>query len=141
MSRAGATLGSDGMWLTESNTDDVGRITPAGVITEFHTPSAPSQSTSIVAGPDGNLWFVEKGGNNVGRITTTGVITEFPIPTPYSDPTRGWWSAPTAPSDSPRWAAAGSGGVTMAGEITEFPTGDPEASSLLPSGWRRRPTR
>ena len=60
----------------------IGRITPAGVITEYglHDLSAPC---AITAGPDGNLWFTECNinGNAIGRITTSGVITEFMLPT------------------------------------------------------------
>ena len=62
------TEGADGnLWFTEiGDPGQIGRITPAGVITEFATGltnnSAPDQ---IVAGPDGNLWFTEQ--KNPGR--------------------------------------------------------------------------
>jgi virginiamycin B lyase len=36
----------------------IGRITPAGVITEFSEGLTDSPS-GITAGPDGNLWFTE----------------------------------------------------------------------------------
>jgi len=120
----GLTLGPDGnVWFTQSNGDVVGRITPAGVVTEFHTPTPGSQPTAIVTGPDGNLWFVEKAANNVARMTTAGVITEFPIPTPFSDPQAGMAVGP----DGAIWFAERSAGqigrVTMDGVITEFPVG------------------
>src|SRR5262249_25240152 len=35
----------------------------------FPTPTAQSNPTVIVAGPDGNLWFTETTGNRIGRIT------------------------------------------------------------------------
>ena len=38
--------------------DAVGRITTAGVLTEF--PVAGAQPNGIVTGPDGNLWFTEQ---------------------------------------------------------------------------------
>ena len=37
----------------------IGRITTAGVITEFPVPTAGSSPVGIAAGPDGNLWFTE----------------------------------------------------------------------------------
>jgi streptogramin lyase len=98
------TVGPDGnMYFTDA--EDIGRITPAGVITNFisgqNATSTPVDS--IVAGPDGNLWFCEDGvgvsgtppssivagpagelwflidGTTapIGRITTAGAITEI----------------------------------------------------------------
>jgi len=72
------TTGPDGnLWFTESNSAQIGRITPAGIVTEFPIPfSGGSRPAGITAGPDGNLWFVENGGRIGRRITPTGVITE-----------------------------------------------------------------
>jgi streptogramin lyase len=84
----GIAPGPDGnLWFTAADFDMgsvslIGRITPAGVITEF--PLSPlSGPCDITAGPDGNLWFTECNinGNAIGRITTAGVITEFRLPT------------------------------------------------------------
>ncbi len=49
------TAGSDGnLWFTEYH-DRIGRITPAGIITEFSTGiTSGSSPISITAGPDGN---------------------------------------------------------------------------------------
>jgi streptogramin lyase len=52
----------------------IGRITPAGVITEF---AAPAGITSIASGPDGNTWFTELTNDKLGKITPAGVITEL----------------------------------------------------------------
>ena len=66
----------------------IGRITPAGVVTEFPLRAQPRLGpVGIAAGPDGNLWFTEFGGNsgsNIGRITPAGVVTEFPQAQPSS---------------------------------------------------------
>ena len=57
------TRGPDGnVWFTEDAGDQVGRITPAGVISEYHVP--PPQDTlqslaGIVTGPDGNIWLTQ----------------------------------------------------------------------------------
>src|SRR5262245_5907799 len=54
----GITRGPDGnMWFTDALAGKIGRITPAGVITEFSAGITPgAQPTEITAGPDGNLW-------------------------------------------------------------------------------------
>ena len=70
------TAGPDGnLWFTEV-IGQIGRITMAGVVTEFSglTGSAPN---GIIAGSDGNLWFAENTGNAIARISPAGVVTEF----------------------------------------------------------------
>ena len=53
--------GPDGnLWFTETSGNKIGRITTAGVITEFSVPTATA-ALDIAAGPDGNLWFTEGG--------------------------------------------------------------------------------
>src|SRR5262249_2400976 len=58
------TAGRDGnLWFTDPvGVGQVGRITPAGQVTEFTPPSTdngPSlgAGNAITAGPDGNVWF------------------------------------------------------------------------------------
>src|SRR5439155_6426898 len=68
----GITAGPDGnLWFTEIASNNIGRISTAGVITEFAVPTANSAPFGITAGPDGNLWFTEQNGNQIGRISTT----------------------------------------------------------------------
>jgi len=58
--------------------DKIGRITPAGAITEFPIPAEfNGPPLKITAGPDGNLWFTTP--TKIERISPTGVVTEFPI--------------------------------------------------------------
>ncbi|HEV3083680.1 MAG TPA: DUF4214 domain-containing protein [Gemmataceae bacterium] len=126
----GITAGPDGnLWFTEGRVGGykIGRISPAGVITEFQVPGTP---LGITAGPDGNLWFTlmqvdtiyYEGTEEIGRITPSGAITEFPAPgtgTPYSI---------TAGPDGNLWYVSNGGPgsfigrVTPAGVITTFPT-------------------
>src|SRR5437667_299854 len=76
----GIAAGPDGnLWFTETGANAIGRITPAGVITEFPIPTANSSPWAITAGPDGNLWFTMPlgPGRGLGQITTSGVVTEF----------------------------------------------------------------
>ena len=58
------TLGPDGaLWFTEE-TNRIGRITLAGVFSEF---PAPAQGFAITAGTD-RLWFTEQNANRIGAI-------------------------------------------------------------------------
>ncbi len=96
---AGITVGPDNnVWFTEQSSGTIGRITPAGTITEFPLPTAAGGPAGIAPGPDGNLWFTEQAGNKIGRITPAGVITEFSGLTAASAPT-----AITAGADGNLW--------------------------------------
>jgi streptogramin lyase len=129
------TTGPDGnLWFTEEfgNGPGIGRITPAGVVTEFSTITPESVPQGITTGPDGNLWFTESKGNRIGRITPAGVVTEFSKGiTEGSAP--GWI---TAGPDGNLWFTEsngpGIGRITPAGEVTEFSKGITEGSR--PSG-------
>src|SRR3954470_9973959 len=75
------TTGPDGnVWFTEQSANRIGRISPAGTVTEFVVPTASSTPQFITTGPDGALWFTELSANKIGRITTSGAITEFVVP-------------------------------------------------------------
>lgn len=116
------TTGPDGaLWFTESKGTNIGRITTAGIITEY--PLSASDCLGIIAGPDGALWFTEVGngafGGKIGRITTAGAITEYPVPPPLTEPTD-----ITVGPDGALWFT-GFGGpyigrITTAGAITEY---------------------
>ena len=67
----------------------IGRVTPAGIVTEFPIPgsiynyvaSMPGDNSfAITVGSDGNLWFTEAEANKIGKITPQGVITEYQLP-------------------------------------------------------------
>src|SRR5918998_4770921 len=84
------TNGSDGnRWFVEGNLDSVlespaiGRITPAGDITEFPVNCSFCSLSDIVQGPDGILYFTSNE-PILGRITTSGEFLA-PIPMPESD--------------------------------------------------------
>ena len=63
------TTGSDGnLWLIENWGDQIGRITPTGVITEFPLPSLNSFPGAITTSPDGSLWFTD--GHQIGHRTS-----------------------------------------------------------------------
>src|SRR5262245_20727410 len=83
----GITAGPDGtIWFLKANANKVGRITTAGDVSEYLSPSHDSQPFWITAGPDGNVRLTEGKTNKIGRITPGGSIQEFLIPTDFSDP-------------------------------------------------------
>jgi streptogramin lyase len=130
------TAGPDGnLWFTNYNDATIGRITTAGVVTEFPVPHGAG---GITAGPDGNLWFTNYsaqiqslGPAYVGRITTAGVVTEFPVPHGAGGITAG--------PDGNLWftnysSTAYVGRITTAGEVTEFPVPGGFAPTWIAAG-------
>ena len=136
----GSRQGPDGnLWFTETGADKIGRMTPAGVLTEFPLPAvaAPAGSTgpppgptAITAGPDGALWFTGIPGE-IGRITTAGVVTEFAVPAvpPPAGSPAGTASTPAtataiaAGPDGALWftgVPGEIGRISTAGVVTEF---------------------
>lgn len=121
----GIASGPDGnLWFTETFGAKIGRITPAGVITEFGPTGG--QPVGITLGSDGNLWYAEHTGQRIGRITPAGTITAFNVPSasyPYGI---------TTGPDGNVWYTGYFGNkigkVTPAGTITEFPVPGTSAS-------------
>ena len=121
----GITEGPDkNIWVSYSS--GVGRVTPAGAITEY--PLTKIAVESITAGPEKeNLWFI--GSNTeakltVGKITTSGVVTEY---TTAAATGPMLWLEPeeiTAGADGNIWFTEGTaqkiGKITTAGAITEY---------------------
>jgi streptogramin lyase len=124
------TSGPDGnLWFTEFAADRIGRMTPAGVLTEFRLPGTDRAPRGIVTGRDGNLWFVESHFNHtaIGRITTRGIVAEYPLGGSQTDqlqpidivaaPDGNLWFNQTHPS-APQGEV---GRITPKGAITLFP--------------------
>ncbi len=128
--------GADGnLWFTES-AGRIGRITTAGVITEF-SAGLSFRPGSIALGPDGNMWFTERAGAKVGKITPAGVITEFSQGISAGARIFGITSGP----DGNLWySACGTqkiGRITTSGVVTEFAAGIP--AGACPSGITQGP--
>jgi streptogramin lyase len=131
------TAGPDGnVWFSAANLEGeggpvVGKVTPAGELTEYKVPNGAG---SIVSGADGNIWFAEPKG--IARITPDGQITSFPLASGVGGP-------PTlsAGPDGNVWFVTGkpamAGFVTPAGAVTTFPlkgAGAPSAITAGPGG-------
>ena len=86
----GICVGPDGnLWFAERNNNAIGRMTTAGVITEFPIGAPSATPLGIVAGPDGNLWFADRGTNSsIGVMTTAGsIVKRINTPTVGGNPT------------------------------------------------------
>ena len=84
----GIVTGCDGnLWFAEGNDPGrIGRITPAGVITEFTAGLSPNSfPIGMAAGPDDNVWFTEaKDPGRVGKIGVGCVPAPTPAPAPVA---------------------------------------------------------
>lgn len=96
---AGLAVGSDGnIWFAEENGNRIGRLTLAGVFTEFALPNSASLPHGVTAAADGVL-FTE-GAGRIGHVTVAGAISEFSTPgTSPKEISPGpfaqfWWSDP-----------------------------------------------
>jgi streptogramin lyase len=80
----GITLGAEGdLWFTQhaqSDSGEVGRITPEGEVTEFGAglTGFPAES-GITTGGEGNLYFLALSGQGLGEITPTGETSDYPV--------------------------------------------------------------
>ena len=118
----GIALGPDGnMWFVDSGNNDIGTITPAGVISThggIHTGAFPYD---ITPGPPANsdLWFTEKNLGRVGKITVAGAVTEYDLKSASTFP-RGI----VLGSDGNLWVAESAtfkiAQVTPGGIVSEF---------------------
>ena len=116
------TAGPDGnMWFTEQSSNDIGRITPAGVITEFPI-SADASPWGIVTGPDGNLWFTDSSStaSAIGRITPAGVVTLFSSGLTAGSQPEGIAVGPDGDLWFTEFASSKVGKITESGVISEY---------------------
>ena len=74
------TAGPDGaLWFTNVANNSIGRITTAGVVTNYTGP-ASSRRTDITAGPDGALWFTNTATTRSGGSPPPGWSPTTPAP-------------------------------------------------------------
>jgi virginiamycin B lyase len=117
--------GPDGaVWFADVGTEAIGRITTAGVVSEY--PAPLNTVSSLTAGPDGALWFTNffHGGmglfdnSAIGRMTTSGHVSWYGLQY-YFAPT-----SITAGPDGALWFiesnANAIGRITTSGTITSF---------------------
>jgi streptogramin lyase len=126
ISLSGITAARDGnVWFFDVGQSTVGRVTPAGVITQYAVPATGSGSRSIVGAPDGNIWMVGRAQSGkpdvIIKVSPAGVVTSFPIGVGVGPESIAWGP------DSNIWFTefwtGRIGRMTPAGKVTEFPAG------------------
>ncbi len=86
--------GPDGnLWFTEFDKNRIGRITTAGVITDFLIPTAVSGPYGITAGPSADLWFTEFDASQLGKIAVADPTLDVSGLAPTSGPAAGGTAA------------------------------------------------
>jgi len=116
--------GPDGaMWFIETGADKVGRITAAGVITEYDLPDRDrmhSHPQDITVGPDGAIYVTATLRSRVVRIDpASGAMTDLPPPGAQAAPFAGITAGP----DGALWFSStgdGVGRMTTSGSVKKF---------------------
>jgi hypothetical protein len=69
------------MWFDVNGlAQEIGELTPDGVIKEFTYPNAMPQFEAITPGTDGNIWITDRGQTPaIAKITPSGTITPYTI--------------------------------------------------------------
>jgi streptogramin lyase len=137
MATVGITKGSDGnLWFTGDG-NNIGRITPAGNVTEFPIPTGFGGAGPITLGHDGNVYFAESEAVQIGRITPKGLFSEFSLSVDNVNAVGGIAAGP----DGNVYFFASSrsyevGRITPSGQISflSLHTGGPPASAPLTTG-------
>lgn len=111
------TAGPDGnVWFTEPNAMKLGRITPAGTVTEFSPPSQ-GYLFDVTGGSDGDVWFAESP-DIIGAVSPEGTFREYHNPSGHpallmtSGPDGAIWFTETNYDEIGR--------VSTTGQFTEF---------------------
>jgi streptogramin lyase len=61
------------IWFTDYGNNKIGRISAAGVVTEFALP-AGADAEGMAAGPDGNFWITDGGHRKIIKESASGVV-------------------------------------------------------------------
>jgi streptogramin lyase len=128
----GLTLGPDGnLWYNEiaADANNIGRITPQGVVTEFPIPTPNCLPTIPIVGPDGNIWFTEYRADKIGEVvldTPTTTTLASSASTPISGQALTFTATVTANS--------GSGTPTGSVDFVDTTTGNDLGSVTLANG-------
>ncbi len=122
MAPTNIVAGHDGnLWFAESGAKRIGRITPAGVVTEFNAGTTGFTGSMTVA-KNGDIWFTEGEAGvsrGIGRITPDGDVTEFDVDIPDDSTIADITGGP----DGNVWftdANSRIGRITPAGDVTFF---------------------
>jgi streptogramin lyase len=78
-----AAAGNGDMWFVESAQDKLGKISPAGTITEIPIPADAGLDIplAIAKGADDRLWFTTEG-STIGAVKTDGTFQKYQLVSP-----------------------------------------------------------
>lgn len=135
-SQSAITTSTDGtIWFADIPCNKIGKITTAGVITEYSIPTVASKPWGIADDKKGNMWFTEQQGNKIGMITAAGVITEYPIlPVGTSVLPEGIALGPDGNMWFTEYANSKIGMITPAGVITHYMAAPGSGPSSIAAG-------
>lgn len=134
--------GSDGaVWFTENRSvgfnSDIGRIDPAGNVTQIPLPSSLIVvPDGIAAGTDGALYVTDAMGPHIVRVTVAGAVSAIPVPATVnpsdivSGPDGAMWFLAPVTNEIGR-VAIGSHAVTL---FSTAPLQNPEKLTAGPDG-------
>jgi streptogramin lyase len=113
------------VWYFDVGQNLVGRVTPAGSITQFAVPGTGAGSEAIAGGADGNIWMVAQEPSNgpdwILKVSPAGVITRFPLAKGIGPEGITW--GPDGNIWFTEFWTGRVGRMTPAGVITEFSLG------------------
>jgi virginiamycin B lyase len=67
----GIAVGPDGnLWFTNLKSGEIGRISPAGQLEQYHLPQGSGGPTAIIEGPEEAMWYSEPSVDAVGWFQT-----------------------------------------------------------------------
>jgi streptogramin lyase len=113
------------------NANQIGRVTTAGIVTEFTIPTADSQPVDIAVGSDNNLWFTEFDGNKIGKVDLTVRITAMNA---NNGPASGGIVANLTGTSFQGGATLTVGGLAATGVTVNGPTSIDLTTPALPAG-------
>jgi streptogramin lyase len=116
----------------------IGRVTPAGGVSEFQIPAGGHPVSDLVLGSDGNLWFTETvddfHGNPpasfLAKVTPDGVISAYPLSSGFQSP-----GTPATGSDGNLWltgSVKNADGLTSTGRIARVTTSGTVSEFAIP---------
>src|ERR1700682_425632 len=127
-SLSGITAARDGnIWYFDVGQTLVGRVTPAGVITQYPVPAAGSGSRSIIGAPDGNIWMAGRvqapttDTDLIIKVSPAGVVTRFSVGVGVGPESITW--GPDGNIWFTEFWSGQIGRMTPVGETTKFPGG------------------
>ena len=125
----GITSGPDGaLWFADESGSTIGRITTAGVLTEFALPEKGAPA-NLITGADGNLWITDHLADCIWRLTPAGGFTKFAVTTPTPSP----YGIARGPDGDLWFTEAESdriGRITTSGSILDWALPTPAAAPL-----------